>query len=277
MLNEIQSTGEEGLILPLDPFEERALSKRERKKLKKIQNRTHRVKEETQSLVLPPIEPITNNQRKLFYAYEKNQNMFLHGAAGTGKTFLSLYLSLVDVLEKKLYDKILIVRSLVPSRDIGFLPGNVKEKAAAYEDVYHGIFAELFNKRDAYDSLKRFGTVEFVPTSFTRGATFKNCIVIIDEMQNLTFEELNTIITRVGENCKLYLCGDIRQTDLNKKYDRSGLQNFSKIVKNMKSFSCIEFGHDDIVRSEFLKEYITTKDQLIDSGDIELNTDKFGG
>jgi phosphate starvation-inducible PhoH-like protein/PhoH-like ATPase len=217
-----------------------------------------------QSFNLKPIEPLTDNQRKAFEAYfDRNKNLLLHGIAGTGKTFLSLYFALHDVLENVTpYKKVVIVRSVVPTRDMGFLPGNQKEKSKVYEAPYYSICTELFGRGDAYDILKNKNTVEFITTSFVRGITLNNTIVIVDETQNLTLHELDSIITRIGRNCKVIFSGDFRQSDLTKEQEKNGLKEFIRILDNMKSFDYVEFEADDIVRSSLVKEYIITKDKL---------------
>lgn len=201
-------------------------------------------------------------------AFHNGKNLFLHGVAGTGKTFVSIYLSLKEI-EKGRYDKIIIYRSTVPSRDMGFMPGNNKEKTRVYEAPYYTIFSKLYNRGDSYEILKRTGVVEFESTAFVRGITIENAIVIIDEIQNMTAQELNSLITRIGDNCKVIFCGDIRQTDLDKRRETSGLSDFYKIIEHMNSFELIEFAVDDIVRSKLVKEYILTRMKLEDQGDIK--------
>jgi len=208
--------------------------------------------------------PITRNQRKVFEYFSHN-HLVLHGMAGTGKSFLSLYLSLQAVLAKKSpYFKIIIVRSAVPTRDIGFLPGSLKEKIEAYEEPYKIIVDEIFGRGDAYGILKNKGQIEFVTTSYLRGVTLDDCIVIVDEFQNCTFQELDTIITRIGENGKIIFCGDYRQTDLDKSRERRGMMKFLNILEKMYEFEFVEFEADDIVRSGLVKSYIIAKSELED-------------
>lgn len=213
---------------------------------------------------LVSIIPKTVNQSKVFTEYEDGQHLVLHGVAGSGKTFLSLYLALDEILDARTYyNDITIVRSIVPTRDIGFLPGAEEEKLAVYEAPYKAICGELFLcVKEAYESLKYQNVIRFMSTSFVRGITLTNSIVIIDECQNLNFHELDSIITRIGEHSRVILCGDYTQTDFTKAADKSGLGNFLKIAKNMPQFSVIEFEIDDIVRSDFLKSYIIEKNKL---------------
>lgn len=219
--------------------------------------------QEQRGLYLKHINPITNNQNKTFDAYSRNKNLLLHGSAGTGKTFISLYLALSDVLDEiENYNKVVIVRSVVPTRDMGFLPGNAKEKSKVYEAPYYAICTELFGRGDAYDILKQKNLIEFQTTSFIRGITFNNCIVVLDEMQNCTFQELDSVLTRIGDNCKIVFSGDFKQSDLIKDNDRSGILNFMKILKRIRSFDHIEFTKEDIVRSELVKDYIIAKEEL---------------
>jgi phosphate starvation-inducible protein PhoH len=198
-------------------------------------------------------------QKEALDILKMGHSVFLTGAAGTGKTFISIYLALNDILNLKLYHKLIIVRSVVPSRDMGFLPGNVKEKARVYEEPYMNICNDLFGRGDAYDILKHKNIVEFTTTSHLRGITMDNSIVLVDEMQNLVFSELNTVVTRIGENCKILFCGDFRQTDLLKDKERSGLFTFKNILGRIDGFDSIEFDVDDIVRSKLVKDYIIAK------------------
>lgn len=223
------------------------------------------------NLLIKQIEPLTLNQELTFKAYNKNRNILLHGLAGTGKTFLSLYLSLKEVLGKSKYKKVIIVRSVVPTRDMGFLPGTQKEKTKVYEAPYQAVCNELFGRGDAYEVLKGRGIIEFVSTSFIRGTTIGNSIVIVDEVNNMTFHELDSVITRLGHNSKILLCGDFRQSDLIKQSDRNGLRHFMNILEKMGSFEHIEFEQEDIVRSGLVKEYIIVKDRLgYSSGTLQV-------
>lgn len=207
--------------------------------------------------------PITETQEKTFQAYHNNKHLLLHGIAGTGKTFMSLYLALEEVLNPStVYDDVFIVRSVVSTRDIGFLPGDEQEKVSIYEAPYRSICRELFGLKDAYDSLKQQNNIKFMSTSFIRGITINNAVVIVDECQNLNFHELDSIITRVGKNSKIIFCGDYTQTDLTRENDKRGVLNFMKILSSIKEFETIEFNIDDIVRSDFLKSYIIAKYKL---------------
>jgi len=206
------------------------------------------------NLVLQEIEPLTKNQLAVF---ESDKNLVLHGCAGTGKTFISSYLAFDDIA-KNYYKRLVIIRSAVSTRDIGFLPGNEKEKSSVYEQPYKDICVELFQRGDAYDILKTKGTIDFMTTSFIRGVTLRDAIILVDECQNMSFHELDSIITRVGQGCRIIFCGDFKQSDLNK----NGLQDFLRILKEMNEFDLIEFEVHDIVRSGFVKKYITAKTSL---------------
>ena len=213
------------------------------------------------------VKPLTENQEKLFDDYKKGKNIFAYGAAGTGKTFIVLYNALKEVLnERTPYEKIYIVRSLVSTREIGFLPGDHEDKSALYQIPYKNMVKYMFEMpSDAdfemfYGNLKAQATISFWSTSFIRGTTFDNAILIIDECQNLNFHELDSIITRVGENTKIMSCGDASQSDLTKTYERNGILDFIKIIRNMEDeFGITEFGVNDIVRSGLVKKYIATK------------------
>ena len=212
------------------------------------------------------IEPITDNQKKLFDSYSEDKHLVAYGTAGTGKTFISLYNALADVLDETTpYERIYLVRSLVSTREIGFLHGDHEDKADIYQIPYKNMVKYMFQMpTDAdfemlYGNLKAQETIKFWSTSFIRGTTLDNAIVIVDEFQNLNFHELDSIITRVGENSRIIFCGDASQTDLVKTNDRNGIHDFLNILRKMPSFDIIEFGIDDIVRSGVVKEYIIAK------------------
>jgi len=215
------------------------------------------------------IEPLTENQTKLFDSYSEGKNLVAYGAAGTGKTFITLYNALKDVLdETSPYEKIYIVRSLVATREIGFLPGDHEDKSSLYQIPYKNMVKYMFQMpSDAdfemlYGNLKTQETIGFWSTSFIRGTTLDNCIIIVDEFQNLNFHELDSIITRVGENTKIMFCGDATQSDLIKTNEKNGIVDFMRILDIMPSFDKIEFGIEDIVRSGICKEYIIAKHEL---------------
>lgn len=215
------------------------------------------------------IEPLTPNQVKVFKAYEQSKSIVMAGSAGTGKTFVALSLAFEDVLDKETsFDKVVIVRSIVPTRDIGFLPGNEDEKKDAYTGPYRAACAELFEDPEAWDKLKNSHKVEFLSTSFIRGMTISNAVVIIDEMQNLTFHELDSVVTRIGQNCKFIMCGDYYQSDFDKERDRNGILKFLEIIEQLRNFEVVEFTWEDIVRSDFVRDYIMTKEMLEKDGKI---------
>ena len=218
---------------------------------------------------LVTIDPLTENQKKFFQAYkEGNLNIALHGVAGTGKTFIALYKALEEVLDKSTqFDRIVVVRSAVQSRDIGHLPGDAAEKLAIFQQPYQQICHSLFERKDAWDLLEEAGTIEFISTSFIRGTTFDDAIIIVDEMQNMNFEEIDTVMTRVGNRSKIIWCGDYRQTDLRKNNDKSGILQFFDIAKYMTAFTRIEFEAEDIVRSDLVKQYILAKLKFEDRED----------
>ena len=215
------------------------------------------------------IEPLTENQETLFARYGLDQNLVAYGCAGTGKTFITLYNALRDVLnEKTQYEKIYIVRSLVATREIGFLPGDHEDKSSLYQIPYKNMVKYMFEMPDdasfemLYGNLKTQGTISFWSTSFIRGTTLDNAIIIVDEFQNLNGHELDSIITRVGENSKIMFCGDATQTDLIKTNEKNGIIDFMKVLRIMPSFDIIEFGIEDVCRSGLVKEYLTAKHQL---------------
>ena len=219
--------------------------------------------------LLLDIEPLTDNQRELFESYDAGKHLIAHGVAGSGKTFLCLFKALQDVLsEYTPYEKIYIVRSLVPTREIGFLPGSHDDKASLYQIPYKNMVKYMFQMpSDAdfemlYGNLKAQETISFWSTSFIRGTTLDNCIIIVDELENLNFHELDSIITRVGENTKILFCGDASQSDLVRQNEKNGVVDFMKILRQMPSFDIIEFEVADVIRSGLIKEYIITKMEL---------------
>jgi len=212
------------------------------------------------------IEPLTDNQKKLFESYKNGKNLVAYGAAGTGKTFITLYNALQEVLDPSTpYDKIYIVRSLVATREIGFLPGDHDDKSFLYQIPYKNMVKYMFEMpSDAdfemlYGNLKNQNTIDFWSTSFIRGTTLDRAIIIVDEFQNLNYHELDSIMTRVGTDTKIMFCGDATQTDLIKQNERNGIHDFMRILRIMPSLSIIEFGVEDIVRSGLCKEYLLAK------------------
>ena len=215
------------------------------------------------------IKPLTPSQEKVFEAWEKQKNMFLFGAAGTGKSFVTMYLALRDILDEKTpYNKLYVVRSLVPTREIGFLPGDHEDKANLYQIPYKNMVRFMFEMPDdpsfemLYANLKAQDTVSFWSTSFIRGTTIDNSIVLVDESENLNFHELDSIITRLGVNSRIIFAGDAAQTDLTKAHEKTGIMDFKKIIDDMDEFESIEFGIDDIVRSGLVRSYLVSKINL---------------
>lgn len=239
-----------------------------KKRLKLVTSQTYIVQEEQESkhkiklADLKEIYPLTQNQENFFNYYRKgNTALLCHGVAGTGKTYIAMYNAFREILENSMYKKVIIVRSAVPSRDIGFLPGNEKEKVEIYSQPYQEICTDLFPRfgERAYNKLKEQNLVHFMVTSYVRGLTLDNAIVIVDEAQNMNDMELNSIMTRIGKNTKVIFCGDFRQTDLQKRNDMSGLKKFMAIANHMPSFRHVEFEVEDIVRGPLVKEYIIAR------------------
>jgi predicted ribonuclease YlaK len=208
-------------------------------------------------------EPVTNNQEIAYKAWDEGDNLVLSGSAGTGKTFIGMYLALEDILDKDTeYDKLFIIRSMVPTRDMGYLPGSKEEKEQAYILPYKAIANEFFGDVASYNKMVTGKQIEFMSTSFIRGSTFDNCIMLVDEMQNLTFHELDSIITRVGKHSKIIFCGDYKQSDFKYQDEKDGIIGFLNIVEQLKNFTMVNFGWEDIVRSDFVRDYIMTKEML---------------
>lgn len=208
-------------------------------------------------------EAITQNQKIAYDSWDDGDHLVLCGSAGTGKTFIGMYLALADVLDRSYeQDKLVIVRSVVPTREMGYLPGSIEEKVDAYTAPYRAIATELFNEKLAYDMLETQGAISFMSTSFIRGQTIDDAIILVDEMQNLTYHELDSIITRVGRNTRIIFSGDYYQSDLNKETDKNGILDFMNIMEVMNNFTTVEFGWADIVRSDFVRDYIMTKEMV---------------
>lgn len=211
---------------------------------------------------LKNIRPKTDAQAEMFQAWYAGKHLCASGSAGTGKTFLALYLALEELFEHR-SQRIIIVRSAVATREVGFLPGTLEEKQAMYELPYHDICAELIGRSSTYRDMKEEGVIEFMTTSFVRGLTWDNAIVIVDEGQNMTFHELNSIMTRIGENTRIIVTGDTKQTDLDgRKLGTEGLSQALHVFKNMESFASVHFTKYDIVRSDFVKSWIVAVEHI---------------
>jgi len=241
---------------------QRRLSLREKQRQERDQE--HMVTILNNNFGMREIRPMTNTQSDMFDSYKEGYNIAAVGSAGTGKTMCAMYLALNDVLKKGGYEKVIIVRSAVQTREQGFMPGSKAEKEALYSVPYSDIVNDLFSRKDAYKILEGKGMIEFMTSSFVRGLTFDNAIIIVDECQSMTYHELDTIITRVGEGSKIVFCGDTRQNDLEisrNRSDVSGLAEFLNVISRIKSFETIKFTSADIVRSGLVKEYILAKER----------------
>ena len=214
------------------------------------------------------LDPLTKSQENVFSSWKEGFNLVLSGSAGTGKTYISTYLSLLDILDKNSPEKkLVIVRSAVPTRDMGFLPGTLEEKEDAYKAPYYSILTQLFEDHDAWKKIETAKQIEFLTTSFIRGITLTDSIVLIDESQNLTYHELCSVITRLGHNTRIIICGDYYQSDFTRKGDQDGIKEFINIIQHMNSFDHIEFKWEDIVRSGFVRDFIMTK-ELYENGKL---------
>ncbi len=206
---------------------------------------------------LPKLEPRNKNQRKAIETFRSGNNLVMSGWAGTGKTYLALHLALEEILDKSTpFFDLVLVRSIVPTRDIGFLPGDENEKKEAYTGPYKSIFQEMFGCLTAWDNLHANNLLHFESTSFIRGITYNNTIIVVDEVQNLNYHELASVITRVGRNCKIIFSGDYHQSDFKQEKEKQGILDFIEIINNMKGFGVVEFDIDDIVRSGTVKDFI---------------------
>lgn len=212
---------------------------------------------------IEPIKPITENQMKAFQLWDEGHHLILSGSAGTGKTFMALYFAFTEMFNNPdLYRKVMVIRSLVPTRDGGHLPGTKEEKEDPYKLPYKNVCGEIFGYEGAYGKLSTTGKFHFETTSYIRGATFDQTIIVVDEMQNMNFHELDSVITRVGNDCRIIFCGDVKQSDFKFKDEKEGIYKFVSILEQMPTFRVVEFGWADIVRSDFVRDYIMTKEIL---------------
>ena len=217
----------------------------------------------SQHFSVKKIKPLTENQELTFDLYEQGKHLVLSGSAGSGKSFLAMYLGLKDLLaDNSQYNKLIIIRSAVPSRDLGFVPGTLEEKAKIYQEPYMNIVNELIGRGDAWHFMMNKEIIQFQTTSFLRGLTFSDCIIVFDEFQSATFHEIDTVLTRIGDNCKFVLCGDFNQNDLNVKKEKSGFTDIIEILDKLTDVAHIQFGIQDVVRSGFVKDYLIQKEKL---------------
>jgi len=243
----------------------RRLSRKE--KLRQERDMEHMVSILNKKFAMRQINPLTETQNDLFQSYREGYNLAAIGTAGTGKTMCATYLALNDVLQKGEYEKVVIIRSAVQTREQGFVPGTLEQKEAIFEAPYIDIVNDLFGRGDAYQILKQKGMIKFTTSSNIRGLTFDNSVIIVDECQSMNYHELDTIITRVGESSKIIFCGDTKQDDLattKNRADVSGLYDFLKVLNAIPSFNVVKFGINDIVRSGLVKEYIIAKERLLE-------------
>jgi len=215
------------------------------------------------NLTIKRFAPLTDTQARIYESFQNSdQNIFLHGFAGTGKSFISLYNMMKILLETDQYKKLVIVRSAIPSRLQGFLPGTAAEKAKVYELAYQNIFTELFDRSDAYTYLKNMKKVEFETTSYLRGTTYNDSLIFFDEAQNTLLNESKTVLTRVGQNSRIVISGDFTQSDIYKDEEKRDILYVMKILKKMKSVDFFEFKKEDIVRSGFVKQFLLAEDEV---------------
>jgi phosphate starvation-inducible protein PhoH len=204
------------------------------------------------------IQPITESQRTMCQLFYQGDHILAYGSAGTGKSLIALYLAIADVLDpSKPQNQLVIVRSAVATRDQGFLPGSLDEKLSVFEGPYHDIFSYLFNRNSTYEDMKKAGVIKFVSSSYIRGLTWDNAMVVVDEVENFNMHEISSVMTRLGDHSRIILAGDLKQTDLLKSNrDTTGMHRLIEICNRMPEVSLIEFTQDDIVRSGFVKSWI---------------------
>lgn len=206
------------------------------------------------------MQPLTDTQREFLTAYQSNTDaLIVQGPPGTGKTFLALWAALQEALSSKRARRVILVRSAVPSRSMGFLPGTEAEKLDVYQAPYRDMCARLCGVGDAYARLVTQGTLECVSTSYLRGMTWDDAIVIVDECQNMSEMELHTLMTRMGQRSRILFCGDVGQTDLMKRGDTSGWPVFGRVVMGLPMVATITYTAEDIVRSPLVKAYLLAR------------------
>ena len=200
------------------------------------------------------IKAKTFNQRKMLVEIDKNDVVFAIGPAGTGKTYTSVALAVKYLKEKKVKRIILIRPAIEVGENLGFLPGDLKEKLDPYmQPIYDALFDMIpFNRLNEYIE---DGTIQIAPLAFMRGRTLDNAFVILDEGQNTTRHQMKMFLTRMGQSAKFIITGDLTQVDLadNKK---SGLLHAKKILKDIKNISFINLDEKDIIRHKLVKQII---------------------
>lgn len=227
---------------------------------KKRPNKTSTPQQQpVRNMSMRKISPLNEAQRQMMEAFYSGSHIVAEGSAGTGKSYVGMFLALGELLDNTV-SSVKIVRSAVPTRDVGFLPGSLEEKIAIYELPYKDIVNELLQSGTAYEVLSKKGVLDFMTTSYLRGLTFRDCVIVIDEFQNMSKAEVFTILTRVGENCRVILCGDTKQKDLSPA--QSGFDYLTALAKKLpKYIDVVHFTANDIVRSEFVKAVIVAEEE----------------
>jgi phosphate starvation-inducible protein PhoH len=218
------------------------------------------------------VSPLTPSQLEFFDKYDQDYGLVLSGSAGCGKTFIALFKALEEAKASNYKKTVTIVRSVVPTRDMGFLPGTQKEKEAAYTTPYESLVNSLYGDSNAWETLCGMGVIQFITTSYIRGITIKNSIIIVDECQNCNFHELDSIITRIGSGSRIIFAGDYNQSDFTHKKDKDGFGKFLKILNRLNYFHEIQFDWSDIVRDGVVRDYVMTREIVEKEMDQSGNT-----
>lgn len=234
------------------------------KKQTKVKEKVAEVtpKYDLSKLHLSELKPLTDNQGIAIDSFSKNYNLVLHGVPGSGKSFIAIALCLNEILNNKSGQQLVIVRSVVPTRDSGYLPGSLEEKEAVYLSPYIAIVNELFHDGNAWKTLVGAGVIKFISTSYIRGLTLNNSLILVDEFQNCNYHELCSVITRVGKNSKVYFTGDGDQSDFEHERDKNGIIEFIEILDTLKYFKKIEFTWADCVRSGLVRDFLMSKELI---------------
>jgi phosphate starvation-inducible PhoH-like protein len=207
-------------------------------------------------------------QKKLTNSIKTNDVTICTGPAGCGKTYITCAQSLIELKHTKTIEKIVLVKSVttLKSEEIGFLKGTLEEKMEPFMYSFLNNFEKIVG-RELVETLKNEKVIEILPIAYMRGVNIDNAIIIVDEVQNISIDNIRTILTRLGENSKIILLGDLKQIDQKNRYD-SALMFLTKYFKNIDRVDVVEFSLDDVVRHPLIKQiepifeqYHTTKPQ----------------
>ncbi|MEH2902084.1 PhoH family protein [Segatella copri] len=206
-----------------------------------------------------PIKSRSENQQQLIDAYEKNDMIFAVGPAGTGKTYLSIALA-VKALKEKAIKKIILSRPAVEAGEkLGFLPGDMKDKIDPYLQPLYDALEDMIPAVKLQDMMEKH-IIQIAPLAFMRGRTLSDAVVILDEAQNTTSQQIRMFLTRMGMNTKMIITGDLTQIDLPRE-QRSGLKEALKILEGVEGIGVVKLGQKDIVRHKLVTRIVNAYDK----------------